>query len=551
MMKRIVMIGLVMVVAGAIVWYGSRAGRSDTPVLSGVVKGARGEPLGGATLRTSLANTNMTFTVFTDREGRYVYRQLSPGQYTVEVAKPGFQPVHREGVNLQGGEQMDFALAPSRPSLDELTTTELLMGLPGTEEQKAEAAGCSNCHPLHFVFERPKRDKQGWLHIIEIMRGIRNDRTQPSEEELRAIRKRTGEANNRLAEYLAMVRGPDSPEVPYKLLEFPTNDDYSRVQITEYRIPRGSREILTRGDTAGAWTHDVLVDPERRYVWYTEHYQNILGRLDPKSGEIKEFKYERLRLGGRPGGAHQLSFDTEGKIWLGAVWQGMFVKFDPEKEKFQEWLIEGFDQFSSPMIEVDWQGNAWLSASPYIYRLEPASGKITKFTIPSRGIYGMTINNSRDVLFFCGSGSGKVGIFDIRAEKFTEWETSSRDSFPRRGTRGVDGQDRFWFAMFHAGKIGRLDYKVGELREWTLSDRPYTAPYDVAVDRKNQLVWTSDFNSNRIFRFDMRTEQVTEFLLPDPGVEIRQLMVDTSTTPASLWIPDYSPPGKLLKVQVW
>ena len=96
-----------------------------------------------------------------------------------------------------------------------------------------------------------------------------------------------------------------------------------------------------------------------------------------------------------------------------------------------------------------------------------------------------------------------------------------------------------------------LDPVSGTIREWAISENPYAAPYDVAVDNYNNTVWTNDFNNNRVFRFDMQTEQITEFLMPEANIEIRHLFVDGSTTPATLWIPDYSPPGKILKLQAW
>ena len=61
----------------------------------------------------------------------------------------------------------------------------------------------------------------------------------------------------------------------------------------------------------------------------------------------------------------------------------------------------------------------------------------------------------------------------------------------------------------------------------------------------------TDFNSNRVLRFDIKTEQITEFLMPEPNVKIRQLLVESSTSPPTVWIPDYTPPGKILKMQVW
>ena len=146
-------------------------------------------------------------------------------------------------------------------------------------------------------------------------------------------------------------------------------------------------------------------------------------------------------------------------------------------------------------------------------------------------------------------------MFDPKTEKIRELPTPTPASGPRRGE--MDAQDRYWFAEYFAGRIAVLDPKVETIREWPILPglapfaAPFPAPYTVAVDNKNQVVWTTDFNSNRIYRFDIKTERFTEYLMPEPGVEIRDLMMDNSTTPATLWIPDYRPPGKIVKVQAW
>lgn len=530
-----------------------RDSNAERGLLSGQVLSLDGEPLPGIPIRTRLANKNMTMTVFTNREGHYSYRDLLPGVHSVSIRAVGFEPVEREGVSITQGksEQLDFTLKSVSPTISDLTTYEVVTALPGTEKQKAEAAGCSDCHSLQFVLQQPRRSREGWLRTIERMRGVLPNGTTKSEETLKAILKQTETANNQLAELLVSVRGPDSPDIPYNRLDLPANDAYSRALITEYHIPRGARTVILRGDINGAWTHDLLLDSERGYVWYTDHFSNVLGRLDPENGDLKEFSYPDTRPG-RGGGGHKLVFGREGNIWIGAIWQGTVVKFDPREEQFEQWMMEDFESDGRlPMVEMDLDGIVWASStSGNIYKINPQSGATTKYVNPNgkRRIYGMGID-SKGVLLFCHMSVGKVGRFDPRTEKFTEWSTSSPNSFPRR--LDIDDQDRLWFAEFEGGKLGMLDPQTGTVREWALADRPYVAPYDVAIDRKNKMVWTTDFNSDRIFRFDMNTEQVTEFLMPEPDVEIRDIMVDSSTTPTTVWIPDYRPPGKLLKLQAW
>ncbi len=122
----------------------------------------------------------------------------------------------------------------------------------------------------------------------------------------------------------------------------------------------------------------------------------------------------------------------------------------------------------------------------------------------------------------------------------------------------MDAQDRWWFAEFFAGRLAMFDGKTDVIKEWPITGpnaapfaAPFVAPYMVAFDDKNNVAWTTDFNNNRLYRFDVKTETFTEFMMPEPHVEIRHLVVDSSTEPPTLWFPDYRPPGKIVKLQAF
>ena len=547
-LRKVAFLGI-LVSAGAGCQMGTVTGNPSVAPLSGRVQSASGESLGGVPLQARRPETNMAVVVYTNKQGEYAYPEdLSPGLYGVNIQVSGFQHVTKEGVNVTKGKptRLDFSLEPATPPLSELTASEVLLSLPGTDKIKAEAARCSNCHSLQFALGR-KRDRATWLQTIERMRGITPSGVMQAPEVVRPILQQTAKTNQELADFMAAVASPDSPPLPAKLLPRPTDDASTRITITEYFIPRGAVSVTLRGDTKGAWLHDVLPDGKGN-IWYTDHFANVLGRLDPKSGEIKEFRYAHSKPG-KQEGALQHTFDKQGNIWLGVLWQGTIGKFDPRTEKFNLWTIA--EDARLGMVAMDSSGNAWAVSSPTsgVYKLDPKTGKFTKYPIPTqKGAYGMGID-SKDRVYFCEMEAGKIGRFDPKTEKFTEWDTPTPDSGPRR--LDIDAQDRFWFGEFYAGKIGMFDPKTETIREWAIPGNPYAAPYDVAVDNKGNAVWANDFNNNRVYRFDVKTEKFTEFLLPEPNVEIRHLFVDDSTTPSTVWIPDYSPPGKILKLQAW
>ena len=143
---------------------------------------------------------------------------------------------------------------------------------------------------------------------------------------------------------------------------------------------------------------------------------------------------------------------------------------------------------------------------------------------------------------------GNISRFDPQTRKFTEFSPPTPHSGARRGS--VDSQDRLWFGEFFAGQLGMFDPKTEKIREWKLPD-PYGAPYVATVDDKNGKVWVSDFDSDFIYLFDVKTEKFTTYLLPEKNVRIRFMSVDHSATPSTVWIPNFTPPGQVIRLQAW
>lgn len=73
-------------------------------------------------------------------------------------------------------------------------------------------------------------------------------------------------------------------------------------------------------------------------VWFADYSRGYLGRLDPHTGEVKEWP--------SPGGPKSQPYGIvalRGVIWYSesAVRPNTLVRFDPETEKFQTWIIPG------------------------------------------------------------------------------------------------------------------------------------------------------------------------------------------------------------------
>ena len=554
---------VLMVALGAAYAYWSPTGTyaAEAALLGGRVTIASGQALAGIPIRAHRENSNITVSVYTNSRGEYTYPEwsdLAPGSYSVAIELPDFEPVKREAVTLSAGKaaRLDFALQPRQPSLSEATAAEIAMALPGTDEQRFLLTQCSNCHSLQWALRNP-HTKEEWGQIITRMAGERS----PISLSIGSSYFGNERYREPFADYLASVRGPGSSnQIPFQLRPRPTSEASTRLVVTEYDLPRGgSRELyMLRGDRRFVWAHDVIMDA--KYAYYTDHYSSVLGRLDKKTGEVKEFAYPQAprrpvpagqeRAGfveQPPGGTRDLCFDPKGNIVLAGL------RFDPRTEQFTPWPP------GVGLVGIDPAGKVWSlrRESGTLQMVDPKSGEDKTYQIPpippNAQLYDSWVDSQgRSVLMLWGEG--KVGVFDPKTEKYTAYPVPTPRSGPRRGD--VDAKDRSWFSLYWGGRLGMFDPNKGELKEFPLIPDtksfgpPFVAPYTAAADDKYQLVWASDFNSSRIFRFDMKTERSTEFFMPLP-YEVRDLTVEKSADRPTLWIPAYRPPSKMVKVQVY
>jgi len=530
-------------------------------LLSGKVVSSRGEALAGIPIKARHDNSPMTVAVYTDAKGEYsfpAWSELKAGSYSIAVDLPDFERITKP-VALANGKAttIDFTLKAKPLAYEDATASEIVAGLPGTDQQKVLLAQCGNCHSLQWALHAP-RTKEDWIRVIKKMAGRAAEDHTPGTYAFSQQ-----QFIEPLAEYLVSIRGPGSSDaIPFKQRPRPTDVASTNLVVTEYALPRGGeRELfMMRGDRRFVWPHDVIVN--EKYAYYTDHFSYILGRVDVKTGEATEMPFtlpqgagrgNRGEMDGRPGdpggGAHELQFDAKGNVIVGM--DNGTVKYDPETGKFATWPM------GRPMFGLDPSGNVWFMKrnNSEIVKIDTNSedSKPVSFLVPkNRGIYD-TDTDSKGRTHVYIWREGKVGIFDPKTVEYTEYKTPTPMAGPRRGQ--IDKQDRLWAAEFYAGQVLMFDPDKKLLKEYPLTNggKPYTAPYaepySLSVDDKNQIVWTNDFSANRLYRIDMNTGQSTEYMTPS-NYELRDLKVDTAASRPTVWLPSYRPPSKLVKVEM-
>jgi len=506
--------------------------------LAGQVGSKEEGPLEGVLVSAKKDGSTITITVVSDQQGRYSFpsAKVGPGHYAIKIRAAGYDLDGPKAVEV-GPEKTasaDLTLRKAKNIVSQLTNSEWLASIPGTETQKKQLLGCTNCHTLERT-ATSTHDAEDFLPVLERMASYAN-MSFPLHPQRRVsppnLVRRFGAGTDDLAGYLATINLSSGPTWRYALKTLPRPTGRStRVVITEYDLPRQTIE-----------PHDVIVDPDGM-VWFSNFGEQFFGRLDTRTGQVKEYPVPLMRPG-FPTGMLDLETDQEGDFWLSLMYQNGIAKFDKKTETFKIWqLPPEFTNIETQQSMVGPQhwgvdGKVWLNdagGATGVYRLDMATGKFERWEpykdLPGpHSVYGLYAD-SKNNLFYLDFGGENIGRIDAKTGVLRLIPTPTPRSRPRRGR--MDGQDRLWFAEFYGGKIGMFDTRTETFQEWSVPT-PHTAPYDVVL-AENGEVWGAGMEADRIMRMDPKTGQFTEYPLPRQ-TNIRRVFVDNSTTPVTFWV---------------
>src|SRR5437868_414894 len=463
--------------------------------LSGKVTSSEEGAMEGVLVSAKKVGGTITVTVVSDEQGRYAFpaKRLAPGKYELRVRAVGYDLVSPKMVTVTNkGTVADLELAKAKDAAAQLSNGEWITSMPGTDPQKDLLLNCVGCHTLERV-ARSRYDADAFTKtILPRMQGYVNQ-SIPQHPQLRKAERLMEERGDQRvqvyrtsAEYLSTLNLAESPKWGYELKTFPRpSGRATRVIYTEYDLPRATIE-----------PHDVLVD-EQGIAWYSSFGEQNLGRLDPRTGAVREFPIPEHKPG-FPTGLLGLRSDRDGNLWLGNMYQATIAKFDARSETFKFWPLQGDENIDAAQINMvspqgsGVDGKVWAQNNGFagVHRLDIATGKIETWE-PFKGVPGPhniydVIPDSKNNVYFTDFRQRHIGRIDAKTGEVKLYEIPTPNSAPRRGT--MDAQDRLWFGEYRGDRIGMFDTKTGQFREWQVSPR-WSAPYDAITD-KNEEAWT-------------------------------------------------------------
>ena len=350
---------------------------------------------------------------------------------------------------------------------------------PGKDEVQAT---CTKCHATNLIVQAGGNSRQEWIDLFNTMVALPKDQS------------------NVIADYLAKNFPPQPRPQP---VEIPGS---VMVSFKEWVAP-----------TLGSRPHDPEPGPGGT-IWWTGMFANVLGRVDPKTGDMKEYPLKTPASG-----PHGLEFDKQGYLWFTANSKGYIGKLDPKTGDVMEYkLPDDVRDPHTPLFAPN--GMLFFTAqnANYIGRLNPKTGEIKVQKTPTERAnpYGMVFN-SKGIPFVCDFGTNKIIEINPDTLAIKEYPLPSADSRPRR--IAISPDDIIWYADYSRGYLGRLDPKTGEVKDWPSPSGPRSQPYGITYLKGAIWYVESAIRPNVLVRFDMKTEKFQSWKIPGGGGVVRNM----------------------------
>lgn len=358
--------------------------------------------------------------------------------------------------------------------------------LPEGNGKEIVQTTCTQCHALNLV-ANAGYTRDGWQTVISSMIDLPKDQS--------AV----------ITEYLAK-NYPEKPKPPAVVIPGSVT-----VSIKEWVVP-----------SLGSRPHDPLATADGS-LWWTGQWANVLGRLNPKTGEMKEFPLKTSKSG-----PHGLTADKDGNIWYTGNSVAQVGKLNPKTGEVTEYKMPDPAARDPHTPIFDQKGMLWftLQGANMVGRLNPQTGEIKLATAPTprSNPYGIVVD-SKGTPWFVQFGVNKLSSINPDTMEIKEYTLPNPETRPRR--IAISSDDVLWYADYSRGYLGRFDPKTGAVREWPSPGGPRSQPYGIVSGAVvKDIVWYSEsaVRPNTVVRFDPKTEKFQTWVIPSGGGVVRNMM---------------------------
>lgn len=352
-------------------------------------------------------------------------------------------------------------------------------GLPEGAGKDGVEQFCTACHQTREILNSSGYTREGWKELASTMIDLSG----------------SPESQEAITQYLATHFPPNTKRAP-KLIP-----GAAQIVFKEWQTP-----------TLGQRSRDPVQAPDGT-IWWAGQWANVIGRISPKTGEMKEYPLPAKAM------PHTVALDAKGNVWYTGNKNATIGYLDPKTEKVTEFKMPDPEAKDPHSAIFDSKGILWftMQLSNRVGRLDPATGdvKVVEMTAPKARPYGIKIAPDGAPWFAC-NGRPCIVRIDPQTMELTEVKVPGEKGRVRR--LDFDSQGNIWYVNSGEGRLGHYNMKTGEIKEWPSPSGPRSHPYAIVV--LNDIVWYNE-SGNRpdaLVRFDPKTETFQSWAIPSGGV---------------------------------
>jgi len=356
--------------------------------------------------------------------------------------------------------------------------------LPAGTAQPFIQATCQGCHNLNMITGAAGYDQAGWRSLIGTMIRLPDDQM--------------AEVTGYLAENF-----PEQPGRRPTLVPGPVH-----IEFKEWIVP-----------TLGQRPRDPLQMPDGT-IWWAGMYGSLIGRLNPTTGEMREFLLDTTA---RP---HSITAAPDGAIWYTGNGNATIGRLDPATGDIKVYPMPDPAATDPHTLVFDQNGTLWFTVQGgnRIGRMNTATGDIQLVEPPTPNArpYGIVIN-SKGEPWVAYNGANKIARVDPETMAISEFVVAPEPTTVRR--LALLSDDTVFYVDSGRGYLGRFDPRTETYTEWPSPSGRLSHPYAIAV--VDDIVWYNESNQrpDALVRFDPKTEQFQSWAIPSGVGIIRNMRV--------------------------
>ena len=330
---------------------------------------------------------------------------------------------------------------------------------------------------------------------------------------------RTENANESVL--LTLLVKPRLPDLKTEIIEYdfpedskplyPIYDGKNNIWISDPSAPKIWKFDLSSKEfesfSFNGLTSMILTMGNEGKIWFTDTPSEQIGYIDTKTNQVSTIKLPEVQPIISKNIPTFIQADFEGNIWITIVNKDVILKYNPEKQTFEE--IRLAEKESLPFaLAIDNDGKIWFtkSGTGKIGYINPTDNSIKEFSpkTPLGSPEALLLDNDGNVWIAEHTGLA-IAKFNPTLETFERISVPDKDALPYG--MSMDRFGNIWFAQHTIDSIGSYDPDNNELIQIAIPTQTSFAQFTTSDGDGN--VWFVEQRGNKL-----ATVKITEI----PGI---------------------------------